>query len=224
MKHLKKMMLICSVLILGIIACFGNVFTLPTLTASAETSTLTLHEKTKYNSKQEYINDNNSQPTITVLTHGYDSNASHWSNNSSSDGKLGYNSNSLIAKICAKTSNNTSLYLAEGAGTTSFSLQKLSLSNYEKSTSVPMLDDVSKHILIVYESSISRESHNAVYNEFHNILDSISLQYKNLTGVLPRFNLVGHSRGGITNLMYATEHPYNIAAMYSMGNLITVRF
>ena len=67
MKHLKKMMLICSVLILGIIACFGNVFTLPTLTASAETSTLTLHEKTKYNSKQEYINDNNSQPTITVF-------------------------------------------------------------------------------------------------------------------------------------------------------------
>lgn len=57
MKNLKKMMLICSVLILGIIACFGNVFNLPTLTASAETSVLTLHEKTKYNSKQEYIND-----------------------------------------------------------------------------------------------------------------------------------------------------------------------
>lgn len=217
MKNLKKMMLICSVLILGIIACFGNVFNLQTLTASAETSALTLHEKTKYNSKQEYINDSNNQPTITVLTHGYDSNASHWSNNSSSDGQLGYNSNSLIAKICAKTSNNISLYLARGLGATSFDLEKLNLTNYNDKISVPMLDDVSKHILIVYDSSISRESHNAVYNEFHNILDSISLQYKNLTGVLPRFNLVGHSRGGITNLMYATEHPYNVAAIYSMG-------
>ena len=60
-------------------------------------------------------------------------------------------------------------------------------------------------------------SNYTVYNEFHTILDNISAQYKNLTGVLPRFNLVGHSRGGITNIMYAAEHPYNVASVFSLG-------
>ncbi len=100
------------------------------------------------------------------------------------------------------------------------SLNKYSYNDYindRNGKEVVMLDDVSKHIVIVFDSEDASKSNDKVYEEFHYILDNISLQYKKLTGVLPRFNLVGHSRGGITNVMYATEHPYNVASMYSMG-------
>ena len=48
-------------------------------------------------------------------------------------------------------------------------------------------------------------------------MDSLSYQYCQLTGELPTYNLIGHSRGGITNLQYAMAHPNNVASIYSMG-------
>ena len=34
-------------------------------------------------------------------------------------------------------------------------------------------------------------------------------------GVLPKLNLIGHSRGGLTNMQYALDHPQMIDSMYS---------
>lgn len=117
------------------------------------------------------------------------------------------------------------LYRADGiyyesTGDFGFALTKYSYEDYINSNDgkpTSVIDDVSKHIVIVFNSSVADSSNYTVYNEFHTILDNISAQYKNLTGVLPRFNLVGHSRGGITNIMYAAEHPYNVASVFSLG-------
>ena len=77
--------------------------------------------------------------------------------------------------------------------------------------------DVSKHIILVFNAEGSEQSNDYVYAQFEYILDSFSYQYRQLTGDLPTYNLIGHSRGGITNMQYALAHPYNVASLYSMG-------
>lgn len=88
-----------------------------------------------------------------------------------------------------------------------------------------LISDVSKHIIIVFESIEPKtvdektiaQSNDYVYAQLEYILDSLSYQYCQLTGELPTYNLIGHSRGGITNLQYALAHPNNVASLYSMG-------
>lgn len=78
-------------------------------------------------------------------------------------------------------------------------------------------DDVSKHIILVFNAEESDRSNDYVYAQFEYMLDVISYQYRQFTGTLPTYNLIGHSRGGITNMQYALAHPYNVASLYSMG-------
>ncbi|MBR2322821.1 MAG: alpha/beta fold hydrolase [Clostridia bacterium] len=57
-----------------------------------------------------------------------------------------------------------------------------------------------------------------MYEEFNYMLSKIVYDVKQLNnGVLPKINLIGHSRGGITNLMYALDHPDMVASMFSIG-------
>lgn len=77
--------------------------------------------------------------------------------------------------------------------------------------------DISKHIILIFEANNPNDSNDYVYSQFEYILDCISYQYRQLAGVLPTYNLIGHSRGGITNMQYALAHPYNVASLYSMG-------
>lgn len=212
-----------------VLTCFllfnGNNFK---VNAATVADTLTLHKQTKvYSSNnsdyfdgcEDYTSYVNQSPEITVLTHGLGSKGYYWSNSLSvNNGKeLAYNSSSLIEKIYQKLNGNLNLYYAQFEGE-NFKLHKLSRNDYSLSDSyTARLDDVSKHIVLIYESGIEYASNDDVYDEFHSLLDNISMQYKSLTGVLPRFNLVGHSRGGITNIQYATEHPYNVASLFSLG-------
>ncbi len=80
-----------------------------------------------------------------------------------------------------------------------------------------IMNDVTKHIVLIFEAQNVDESNDHVYAQFEYILDAVSYQYYQLTGTLPTYNLIGHSRGGITNLQYALAHPYNVASLYSMG-------
>lgn len=233
MKHKKfNLFIILAFLIVAVAGFYGN-----SLKASAsETVVNNLHSQTKiYSSNnddyfdgcEDYDDYVNSAPTITVLTHGLGSADYYWSNSYSvKDGKeLAYNSSSIINRIYQRLNGQMTLYRAAGiykesSGDFDFELKKYSYEDYINSRGgkvTSVIDDVSKHIVIVYNSDVPNKSNYTVYNEFHTILDNISAQYKNLTGVVPRFNLVGHSRGGITNIMYATEHPYNVASVFSMG-------
>lgn len=230
MKQFKlKFCIALALLFVAVVSFYGN-----SLNVFASESVDSLHLNTKiyssnnddyFNGCEDYADYVNSSPTITVLTHGLDSAAYYWSNDYSfyNGSELAYNSSSLINKIYEHLDGQMTLYVANGINedsTYDFELKKYSYEDYINSNDgkiTSVIDDASKHIVIVYNSSVSWRSNYTVYNEFHTILDNISAQYKNLTGVLPRFNLVGHSRGGITNIMYATEHPYNVASVFSMG-------
>ena len=77
--------------------------------------------------------------------------------------------------------------------------------------------DVQGHIIVVFNAIDAEENNDIVYSELEYILDSISYEYKRLSGYLPTYNLIGHSRGGLTNMQYALSHPNNVSTIYSIG-------
>ncbi len=174
--------------------------------------------------KQNYLNDS---PTITVLTHGFGNDATCWSNdvNITSSQWYKYNSHSLINKLFIKANGNLNIYYIDSSPVSesdrySFVYKKITYNNYQNShqgVETAMIDDVSKHVVVVFNSSNSQMNNDNSYSEFHQLMDEISMQYKMHTGKLPIFNLIGHSRGGIINLKYATEHIYNVKNLISIG-------
>ncbi len=88
-------------------------------------------------------------------------------------------------------------------------------SNYQENFA-SLID--SKHIIIIFEANgSSSNSNDYIYAQLEFILDSISYLYFQVNKALPTYNLIGHSRGGLTNMQYALAHPYNVASLYSMG-------
>lgn len=195
----------------------------------------TIHEETKIYRVDESAFEGAARETqyanqtakITVLTHGYSGKPYHFSNDGTEE--FTYNEYSIISALMEKTSSNGGIDLYRAKGITienddntveyGVELYKLSDDSYEATNDnlVDMLDDVSKHIVLVYESNIIYDGHKKVYGEFNTVLDTVSAQYKALTGFLPIYNLIGHSRGGVINLMFATEHPYNVDKVISVG-------
>lgn len=227
-NKISKLFLVFTFLIvvLGFINNNSNVF-------AAEVSD-NLHKQTKiygsncddyYTNCEEYDDYIGVLPAITVLTHGLGSQYYYWSNDASiNDGEsFAFNSNSIINEMFNKLNGEMNLYIAnvstgensEGLDLTKYSYEQY-INNSDGSTT-EIIDDISKHIVVVFNSNAPNSGNYEIYDEFHYVLDTISSQYKSLAGVLPRFNLVGHSRGGITNIMYATEHPYNVDSIFSMG-------
>ena len=211
------------------------IFTITFNTNIYANNSTNLHEETKINDilndENNYNNYSNELPSITVLTHGLNSSDFCWSNNQSTPEVLSYNSASLLKKISNKLNADVIFYVANGNSTLNpsgsqekysynFGLKKYTYQNYLSSSSgvnVSAIDDITRHIVVIYNSSIPDETNEYVYGEFEFILDNISKQYKEKAGKLPIFNLVGHSRGGVTNIMYATDHPYNVKNIVSMG-------
>ena len=87
-----------------------------------------------------------------------------------------------------------------------------------------------KHLLVVFDSSYTYNnkgswetrrdaSNDNVYFQFNYVLSQIALQYKSINpgNKLPKFNLIGHSRGGLTNLQYALDHPDMVENLISIG-------
>lgn len=78
-----------------------------------------------------------------------------------------------------------------------------------------------EHKLLNEEGKIVNEPNIEIslrYKQLHDIIDKLLYEYNDIYGVIPRINLVGHSRGGLLNMMYANEHPYNVDSMYSFGS------
>ncbi len=143
------------------------------LTASAATNNVSdLHRRTKiYSSRfssdyyvgcEDYADYYNESPAITVLTHGLNGNASHWSNQGGSE--FAYDSTSLISKIGKKLHNDYDLYVAKGKNG-NLELHKVNLTDYSNYTddlrSVP-----STHIHIRFwkrSKGLYRKSTMAIY-------------------------------------------------------------
>lgn len=166
-------------------------------------------------------------PQITVLTHGLNGGAYHWSNDGTDE--FSYDERSLISRLNTELmkSNNmgANIYWAKMNSNSSFYLYNLnSLPSgeivYDDKTlpKITSITDVSKHIIIVFEAYNKNAYNYKVYEEFNYMLSKIVYDVKCLNGgYLPKINLIGHSRGGLTNLQYALDHPHMVASMFSIG-------
>ena len=117
-------------------------------------------------------------PSMTVLVHGQGGNASHWSNDdpwsndpnwSKEKGvEFEYDSTSLIESL-RTLYPNSDVFLADMITSTKFNLMKLNRGDYDetKRENIKQLNDVSKHIIVVFESLYSSASsyHRTIYEE-----------------------------------------------------------
>lgn len=164
-------------------------------------------------------------PQITVITHGLDGAARHWSN---IDGKFAYDSDSIMSRLDRELSkagrSGANIYLAKMKYNKSFQLFDLKDDenrdgdNYEQNSTTTKITDNSKHIILVFEAYDSNAHNYEVYEDFNYMLSKIVYDVKLLNGgLLPKINLIGHSRGGLTNLQYTLDHPDMVASVFSIG-------
>ncbi|MDE6604530.1 MAG: alpha/beta fold hydrolase [Clostridia bacterium] len=155
-------------------------------------------------------------PQITVLTPGLSSKASVWSNQY--DGikelKFEYDEDSLIEKLIDKSDSSMfRVFVNENNEVDIF--PDYSLNDMDKISSIT---DISKHIIIIFDPNNADASNDGIYYEFNIAIGNIVLQVKELNGgILPKLNLIGHSRGGLTNMQYALDHPDMVASLISIG-------
>lgn len=195
-------------------------------------------------------------PQLTILTHGYGSDASNWSNpyeffsssrkhDPNADNEIfSYDPDSLIEQLRVfsggadvylaryEKNDNTKFFLYECtpkaeafANLKTKDIDDITDADLESITYVPdgspsikELTDISNHIIVVFEAVKPWEGNDYIYDQLNLVLDKLIYNIKVLSnGILPRINLIGHSRGGITNMQYVLDHPDLVASVFSMG-------
>ena len=148
-------------------------------------------------------------------------------NNYTKEGKnflFAYDEDSIIEKIAEKA-GGAKVYWAKMRGDgINFNLFNLNdqktFATYSNNTELTedYITDISKHVIIVFEAAEPEESNDSVYSEFNYMLSQIVYDVSVLNGgILPKVNLIGHSRGGLTNLQYALDHPDLVDSLISIG-------
>ena len=155
-----------------------------------------------------------------------------------------YDNSSLIEQLRNRACG-ANVFWAEMATATTFRLMELkdssvmgqleryySIRNYDiGETRLPTIsslntDDLAKHIIIVFEAFDSNGFNADVYAEFENMLNRIVYDVAALLNMgvaqesnwkWPTVNLIGHSRGGLTNMEYAQQYPKLVDSMFSLG-------
>lgn len=170
-------------------------------------------------------------PQVTFITHGLGGKASHWSNDSKNGNwNFAYSDDSIIELLRQKADCN--VYLARlnsnaEPGIKSFSvlLNQLSSNDYtvhdsgENKNLIDAITNNTKHSIVIFDAENSSQSNDYIYTQF-NIMASkvvLDLQALDANHALPRVNLIGHSRGGLTNLQYALDHPDLVDSIFSLG-------
>lgn len=165
------------------------------------------------------------EPMITVLTPGWSSTAQVWSNH---EDEFTYLEDSLITQLSEKTTGSY-IYLYKMINENQFNVIALheqhdnDLSkeydlDITMNTNQPIITDLSKHIIILFESDNPTCGNDYVYRQLNYVISKAIYDVKYiLNGQLPKINLIGHSRGGLTNLQYALDHPYLVDSIFSLG-------
>lgn len=161
-------------------------------------------------------------PSITILVHGQGGASSHFSNDGF--GKFVYEPDSMGDILSKSLAYSVKLYLAEfdvsTADKNDFFLYDLNenlnnpyadgVENFSYSSKkIKRMENTSQHSIIYFESSMPDDIHKEVYEELHTLIDKVSYDYLVLTGRIPKVNLISHSRGGLTSMMYATGYRDN---------------
>lgn len=199
-------------------------------------------------------NIDDSEPLLTVLVHGYGSEASVWSNDfeffSSDDLKNGkddvvftYDPDSLIERLrrisnanvyygIMDTDDSFELYKIEDLSENykevkeyyeengSITVSQLNLIDYkENGEIVKQISDISNHTIVVFESNNPDSSNKYEYERLNYMIDKIAYDIKVLNqNKLPKINLISHSRGGLTVLQYALNHPELVNDVFTIGS------
>lgn len=162
----------------------------------------------------------NDLPQVTFITHGLSGNAGHWSNNGST-GDFCYMENSVIEFLKQKAECN--VYVAQFYNGMQYNLYKLPETNYVKAQyaayKVEKIIDNTRHSIVVFEAYSPNGTNDFIYAQFDKMASTVVSQLAELDSKheLPRVNLIGHSRGGITNMQYALDHPDLVDSIYSIA-------
>lgn len=216
---------------------------------ASEDSTISFNDETLYNltntyaynsthkeyESHYYMTDKNNlkvsegKPLLTVFTHGLGGDASHWSN---SGRKFSYSNDSLITRLAKLINSN--IYWVKYDETNNLKIYDITEQVYNGITGISSeiyvgnliekITDISKHSIIVFEANktISNGKNEGVYTQFNYAISKIVYDISKLNnGTLPKMNLIGHSRGGITNMQYALDHPDLVHSIYSLGTPYT---
>lgn len=175
-------------------------------------------------------------PTVTVFTHGYNSSARDWLNNAADIEKeeyftLQYSNESMVEQVINMYGGieNVILLQAQMTSYEKFDLLKIALkiedgkicqdgnlSIFSKNKMV-----YGKHYIVIFDCLDGRrnDSNNNIYFQFNYMLSSVLYDLKQLdpSHRIPKVNLIGHSRGGLTNMQYALDHPDIVANLISIG-------
>ena len=185
---------------------------------SSNTYNLGVEKKDNYykfsfdkNNKNNNVVDN--KASITFLTHGLSGSAHDYSVNKQTNA-FGYSEYSLITKLNNKTESN--IYHVKFNSPFKFDIYKLTWSENFAEEKIDHITDISKHTIIVYRGYSTSSGNDYIYSQFNMMASYIINDVKNLkSGVLPMVNLIGFSRGGLTNLQYALDHPDIVKSMFS---------
>lgn len=212
-----------------------------------ETSFEKFHEEKGYDNPQYEFNfdmysKNNNQttayPYVTVFTHGYNSRAKDWCNNAESltedntrkDLKFSYTTSSMVYKVTANVFSNNAVIIRatvdEESNTKPYFnllLEKVELGVSEDALPKINIEEIcsvvaNKHLVVIFEGHNPSSSNVNMYYQFNYMLSSILYKLKdNYGGKISKVNLIGHSRGGLTNLQYALDHPDIVENLISIG-------
>lgn len=184
-----------------------------------------------------------SKPIVTVFTHGLGGNPADWSNDgileyyevfdedytyyrgaNYRDKHFIYRPNSLIETLRQKSDGNVYV-LSENT----YKYSEPLIDKFDRNASSPTgyfaqpvsmsAIDYSKHVIFVYNSVHDFDlGADDVYSHFKSTINAVVSSYQaGHSGIIPKMNLIGHSRGAIMNLKYATEYPDRIDSMFGMG-------
>lgn len=237
---MKKIGLI-TLIFLGIITFFASKFVYAKKVTDFSIESKELYDATNtYNYNTPYaansarynmnVKNNNkvdeSSPLLTIFTHGLNGKASHWSN---IKGEFAYTYDSLFSRLSRIADSN--VYYAKLNDLNTLEIYNLTNEidrgnkskenfKFQKLQTISNITDIAKHSIIIFEANTktSKSTNDKVYSEFNYAISKIVYDIKTVNNnKLPKMNLIGHSRGGITNMQYALDHPDLVDSIYSFG-------
>lgn len=186
---------------------------------SANTYNLSVERDSKYykfsfdkNNKNDNLVDD--KPTITILTHGLSGTAADYSKDRKG---FAYNEHSLITALDRKEDSN--IYHVVFSSEFNFKILKIVDKLTYETQEISHITDISKHSIILFSGYGTTGSNDYVYSQFNIMTSYILNDFKALkNNVLPMINLIGFSRGGLTNMQYALDHPDVVYSIFSFDS------
>ncbi len=181
-------------------------------------------------------------PKVTFITAGLNSYPRTWSNNYGIN-EFAVRENSILKLLQQKGECN--IYVGKFYSSSGFNLFKLDKDNYalieknnnseNEETGIEDNDDASanesnivennkitdnsKHSLVLLHPYNPSGPNDYIYSQFDIMASTVVSALRELDPEhkFPRVNLIGHSRGGLTNLQYALDHPDLVDSVFSLG-------